>query len=201
MNSFQSRTAGTHGRAEVRKNEDVRRGLRGGLCVVAALLLGACVNSHETRPFTVLPGSMNATVISKGGGTQCSPGGRKARPGDNCTGIRVQAGRCYLFQAQPSADFADSTIKLTNLDGWDFPLLQPLCFLKRSPARAFFTLIGTIDGRHAFRIREGMRWQAPASGELVCYVNDWFFKYGNNLGSIRLQVTACPAHGGGPPKP
>ena len=173
-------------------SRDDRRGCRLVLAALGLVLLGACVNSKERRLFTTLPGSMNATVISEGGKT-CRPGGGKAKAGDNCTGILLKQGECYEFQAKPSEDFADSKIKLNNLDGWDCLLLQPVCFLKRRPSEAFFTLIGTIDGKHPFRIREGMRWKAPASGELVCYVNDWFFKYGNNKGSILLQVTPCPA--------
>ncbi len=162
------------------------------LSAMGMLLLGACVNSTEAKPFTTLHGSMHATVISAGGKT-CSPGGGKAKPGDNCTGILLKQGECYRFEAETSKCFADASIHLNNLNGWDFPLLQPVCFLKRRPLEAFFTLIGTIDGKRPFRIREGMCWQAPASGELVCYVNDWFFKYGNNKGSIKLQVTPCPA--------
>ncbi|OYW72049.1 MAG: hypothetical protein B7Z37_25990 [Verrucomicrobia bacterium 12-59-8] len=168
--------------------------------VFAALLLVSCVGSHDTRPIVPQPGSWHATIIAAGecGGKDCpkpGPGGVAAcrtkvgHPGDNHTGILLVQGSWYLFQAQPSLCFADSILPLQNLDGWDFPLLQPFCLLKRRPGEPFFTLIGTINGKAPFRIHEGMCFQAPASGELVCYVNDWSFMYGNNQGAVKLQVT------------
>ena len=107
----------------------------------------------------------------------------------NESGLILNAGTCYRFVlAEKIRCLADGGIPLTNLDGWDRWFLAPLGFLKRSPGKPFFSLIGSIDKHHRFRIQEGTVFQAPVYGRLVCYFNDWFFMYRNNCGSVRLLV-------------
>ena len=63
---------------------------------------------------------------------------------------------------------------------------------QRDPRADFFTLIGTIGESmdHAFVIGAGpRRFQAPVSGELVCFANDLWLAYGNNKGEMRFILT------------
>jgi len=63
----------------------------------------------------------------------------------------------------------------------------------RDPRADFFTLIGTIGEslEHAFVIGAGpCDFQAPISGELVCFANDLWSFYWNNRGSMRLTIVS-----------
>ena len=63
----------------------------------------------------------------------------------------------------------------------------------RDPRATFFTLIGTIGEslEHAFVIGAGpCDFQAPISGEFVCFANDLWAVYWNNRGSMRLIIVS-----------
>lgn len=112
------------------------------------------------------------------------------------TGIQIKGGMRYRFEIDGKVNLYDASIHVTNLDGWPDCwqkfAFAPFFLLKRSTLDPWFALIATIDEQNSFRIaRDGQETVAPASGTLICYINDgnaaWFYK--NNKGELKLRVT------------
>jgi hypothetical protein len=103
----------------------------------------------------------------------------------NRTGIRVTAGTTYRLTA--SGQWSDASHDC-GPDGYDDPKLARYVRWRRFVSAKWFTLIGSVDGRHEFVIGSGTTWKAPASGELRCYANDVAVMYWNNKGSVKLSV-------------
>jgi hypothetical protein len=111
----------------------------------------------------------------------------------SATGIKVEKGRCYSVKLIEPLDVYDGGIHVTTLDGWPKRwqriVFAPIGLFRRRPFRPWFTLIGSVDKKNAFRIAyDGFEFQAPASGELFCYFNDTPFRYQTNRGSIQISV-------------
>ncbi len=121
------------------------------------------------------------------------------------TGIRIVKGRDYLLTATGCT--VDWFVPC-DASGPRCPLARLLmCPLKpglrvkpcRAPKAHFLTLIGSLecagDGRRpkdAFVIGKSLVWNAPSSGTLHVFVNDWRRMYGNNKGCLHLQVEPVP---------
>jgi hypothetical protein len=122
----------------------------------------------------------------------------------NDTGVALHKDRSYQFKV--TGTWTDCTYQ-ADANGPVNPLINILMFptrplLRFSPFRDcranYFQPIGTI-GRgkghqlpaHAFIIRDGMKYTAPASGILHVFANDvpWERAYSNNKGQLSLTVT------------
>ena len=103
----------------------------------------------------------------------------------NKTGYQLVAGHTYRFRA--SGEWKDKT-NVCGPSGYSRWYLTPWAPLRRYVRAPWFALIGTIDGAQSFVIGNEREWTAPTNGELWCYANDVWFMYGNNSGSITLQV-------------
>ncbi len=135
------------------------------------------------------------------------PIGIQSRTYWNDTGITLHKGRTYQFQV--SGTWKDWTYQATPA-GPACPLINALMFparplLRYSPfhdIRAnYFQPIGTIGREkgkalptYAFIIRDGMNYNAPASGTLYVFANDapWEMAYANNKGKLSLNVSEIP---------
>jgi hypothetical protein len=109
------------------------------------------------------------------------------------TGILVQKNRRSRIKVVDMAAVRDGDIAVQDLEGWPHclrrTLFTPLFFwARRRPLDPWFSVIATVDRKHAQRLREDSEYVAPASGELVCYFNDLPIAYGNNQGIARLQL-------------
>jgi hypothetical protein len=91
----------------------------------------------------------------------------------------------------------DSVIPVTDLGGWPWTwpwllcnlALAPFFWTRRAPLEPWFSIIATVDRHHARRLRADLDYVAPATGELVCYFNDFFLAYRNNIGTAVLAIT------------
>jgi hypothetical protein len=108
----------------------------------------------------------------------------------NKTGIHMVAGQEYMLSAK--GEWIDWFIQY----GPDGGASRSNLFLKlfewarRMPHENWFALIGAIDSdqRTAFLIGSSRVYRASVSGELTCYANDVPWAYGNNKGSVTLNV-------------
>ena len=109
----------------------------------------------------------------------------------NDTGYRLSKGKNYRFTA--SGKWIDWCIE-TDANGYSRWWLYLAVLLRRVPKARWFSLIGAIDRRPRTQfdigrlIRENRVYRAKISGELSCFANDVGFAYGNNKGSIELEV-------------
>lgn len=116
----------------------------------------------------------------------------------NRTGIHVAPGQEFSFRAE--GNWTDHDI-YTNPDGFkNAPatsgwLSRVAITLGRPFLRyrngLYFHLIGSIgrNRKSRFAIGKGRSpWKADADGELLCFANDVPVAYGNNHGSISLEV-------------
>ncbi|MGC4013372.1 MAG: hypothetical protein QM755_02475 [Luteolibacter sp.] len=158
--------------------------------VSAALALSCCGPAPEV---------VKAPTVKKGHTWQTTV---ESKALWNDTGITVVKGRSYRLHV--SGIWYDAYAKCTPqgpvsplMRAYGWPIRWALRFTtSRDPAAIYFIPIGTI-GRgtgaslpeHAFIIRDGMTWQAPASGILHAFANDWQYAYGNNHGAIHMTVT------------
>jgi WD40 repeat protein len=120
------------------------------------------------------------------------------------TGILVQKNRRSRIKVVDMSAVRDGDIAVRDLEGWPHclrrTLFTPLFFwARRRPLDPWFSVIATVDRKHAQRLREDSEYVAPASGELVCYFNDLPIAYGNNQGIARLQlILTIEVHPGRP---
>ena len=103
----------------------------------------------------------------------------------NKTGYQLVAGHMYRFRATGQWKDASHACGPTGYSVW---YLVPWVPLRRFVRAPWFSLIGTVNGADAFVIGDGRDWTAARDGELWCYANDVSFMYGNNSGSITLDV-------------
>jgi hypothetical protein len=110
----------------------------------------------------------------------------------NQTGIRLDAGKTYVFRA--SGTWKDWNIN-SGPEGYTRGYLKPFERLRRMPEANWFSVIGTYDGDPAARFDIGHlvsknagRYTATRSGELWCYANDLPWMHWNNSGEIELEV-------------
>ena len=116
------------------------------------------------------------------------------------TGITLRAGRTYRLTAAgtwtdkakscgpegyPSRDYPDRATR------W---FLRCFWWTRRKRCAPWLALIGALDSdrRKRFVIGTAKTFTAPADGELLCFANDAYTAYGNNCGSVRLNVLAEP---------
>lgn len=167
-----------------------------------------------TRPTLLMVAALITSCASSPVPLVTSHGGEQpvkicARTYWNDTGIPLRQGNTY--QLHITGIWTDLT-SLYTPQSPVCPLVNAIMFparifLRYSPSRDrhanYFQPIATIgrgDGkklpRHAFIIRDGMTYTAPASGSLHVFANDapWESAYANNKGKLNLTVTDLPTH-------
>jgi hypothetical protein len=105
----------------------------------------------------------------------------------NDTGIHLIANHRYRYEAM--GRWKDWYIEC-DANGYLNSLMDLLRCIKRRPSARWFQLIGIIDKNTAYVIDLGTSgtFTAPVSGRLWAYANDAGFAYGNNSGSVELNV-------------
>lgn len=125
----------------------------------------------------------------------------------NATGIRLQEGRSYEFEAGERKGWADAGLKSTAV-GWTpeakaeiakqnwlvrafIAISRPF---RRAPDHEWFHLIGMVAevGDHVFPIGNAATLDVDRSGEFCVFANDLPWKYGNNHGALKLTVRESP---------
>lgn len=103
------------------------------------------------------------------------------------TGIDVAKGRVYRYVA--SGVWKDGSIK-TDADGYEIWYLRPFGILKRVNHAKWFQLIITIgkDLEYIVPLGRSGTFSAPSSGRVWAFANDAGFRYGNNSGSVDLDI-------------
>lgn len=112
------------------------------------------------------------------------------------TGVRVEKGRQYRVQIVDMSTVQDASIVVKDLNGWP-PCWQrvafaPVFWLRRQAFDPWFSLIATVDKKHPRRLQEGAVYEAPATGQLVCFFNDAPWAYGNNQGCGKFRLVPVP---------
>jgi hypothetical protein len=104
--------------------------------------------------------------------------------------VFLENGARYRFAVVDGPhDWVDGEVTDTNgADGYELPALKPFKRLARVPDAGWFTLIGAVDRAELFRIGAACEYTPRRDGELGCFANDAWFKYGNNRGHLVLSV-------------
>ena len=114
------------------------------------------------------------------------------------TGVQVEKGRRYRVQIVDMSTVKDASIEVKDLEGWppgwQRIVFSPVAWLRRRPLEPWFSLIATVDRKQPRRLQEGAIYEAPATGQLVCFFNDAFWAYGNNQGCGKFRLV--PVAGG-----
>ncbi|NNG41741.1 DUF2235 domain-containing protein [Pseudoalteromonas sp. NEC-BIFX-2020_002] len=117
----------------------------------------------------------------------------------NATGLMLEQGATYRFQAYPEQQWYDDGIKC-GPQGWhrdgvrlgvkeiSMAILEPF---RRLASAQWFALIGAINytDDDVFEISAGGEFKMTKSGEFTPFANDLMRFYGANAGHIRLNVT------------
>jgi WD40 repeat protein/acylphosphatase len=114
----------------------------------------------------------------------------------NDTGIQMVEGRQYRLTVVQGtgAPLRDANFIARSIEGEDWDSLAhktaQLLQGKRVDDAKWLALIGTIDGKHPWKITDGGIVTAPASGALRCFFNDVQLPafYKNNSGWVELDV-------------
>jgi hypothetical protein len=104
--------------------------------------------------------------------------------------VFLERGAQYRFTVvEGPHDWIDGDVTNTNgADGYEMPALKPFKHLARVPGTEWYSLIGAVDRAELFRIGSGCDYTPRRDGELACFANDAWFKYGNNRGRLAVSV-------------
>jgi hypothetical protein len=114
----------------------------------------------------------------------------------NDTGVDLIEGASYRLSVAPGLGepLRDASFEARSIDGEDWQSLAhksaELLHGKRVDDAKWFALIGTVDKRHPWVLRDKSRFTAPASGRLYCFFNDVQLElfYRNNSGWVVLEI-------------
>ena len=121
----------------------------------------------------------------------------------NFTGLMLEKGVEYQFEAEPNQQWQDDSIKC-GPDGWNLDnqhlglvelIIRPLQPFRRVDCD-WFTLCGCVTKNDDFAFPIGndtVRHVVQKSGEFLPFANDVKKRYGNNSGKIKLKVTRISA--------
>jgi hypothetical protein len=114
----------------------------------------------------------------------------------NRTGVFLRPGVRYRACVVPGVGepLRDASFTALSIDGEDWTSLAhksaSLLHGKRMDDAKWFALIGTVDKKYAWVMKDSGEFTVPLGGELLCYFNDvqieWF--YDNNSGWVVLEV-------------
>lgn len=109
----------------------------------------------------------------------------------NNTGVQLDAGIEYELLAR--GEWTDWLIR-TDADGFSRWYLRPFERRRRAPDQPWFKLMGAVgeDPARLFPIGRGCRIRPEVSGILHCFANDVPSAYGNNKGTLELEIRAQP---------
>ncbi len=120
----------------------------------------------------------------------------KARNRNNESNIELIKGAKYSIQVDPKGQtWVDGNGIIRNevtAKGYSKAYLRPFAFLKRYKGANWFALIGAIKDVKSSRFyigEERPTYTAKANGELICYANDAWARYGNNSGELEVRIT------------
>jgi hypothetical protein len=113
------------------------------------------------------------------------------------TGIVLQAGRTYRLTAQGEWRDKDKRCGPDGYPSCEYPkrltawLLGMMEWTRRVPDANWLALIGALDSHRSmkFVIGSGTAISPQRDGELLCFANDCVLTYGNNSGSVDLEVS------------
>lgn len=114
----------------------------------------------------------------------------------NPTGIFLRPGVRYRAQVvrDMGEPLRDASFTARSIEGEDWDSLAhksaSMAHGKRKDDAKWFALIGTVDQKHAWVIKDGGEFTVPVGGQLLCYFNDvqveWFYE--NNSGWVALEI-------------
>lgn len=119
-----------------------------------------------------------------------------ARDPWNFHGIILAQGGRYQFTVTDVADWRDSWIDAdpeTGWLGWSRYLGATVAWLRRVPDAPWYSLVGTVRGAEGawqcFVIGKGSAEdRSTLTGPLYVFANDMTGRYGNNSGTLTLQI-------------
>ena len=114
----------------------------------------------------------------------------------NRTGIFLRPGVSYRIAIVPDQGepLRDKNNIARSIEGEDWSGLAykaaALAHGKRKDDAKWFALVGTVEKKHPWIMKEGAVFTAPAGGQLLCYFNDMQMPsfYKNNSGWVLLDV-------------
>ena len=114
----------------------------------------------------------------------------------NDTGVQLTEKAQYRMAVVPDAGapLHDASFEASSIAGEDWDSLPhktaELFHGKRVDDARWFALIGTVDKKHPWVIKDGGVVTAPASGRLICFFNDVQHEifYRNNDGWVVLEI-------------
>ncbi len=109
----------------------------------------------------------------------------------NDLGLDVEPGDRYVFTVLACEDWRDASIPATpdGIEGnWLMRLLSPF---KRMRDEGYLALVGAVgmDDSNLFLIGSHSEHTFKTAGRLHAFANDVPGFYGNNHGTVRLQIT------------
>lgn len=177
------------------------RGTTGSLCSIHETLDASVLRRWVEDP-TYRPPSLveyfvrNPGLLPAGTNTAQRTQRIYARKYWNRTGVFLRPGVRYRACVVPGVGepLRDASFTALSIDGEDWTSLAhksaSLLHGKRMDDAKWFALIGTVDKKHAWVMKDSGEFTVPLSGELLCYFNDvqieWF--YDNNSGWVVLEV-------------
>lgn len=114
----------------------------------------------------------------------------------NETGVLLRPGVTYRITVVPNVGepLRDAGYTARSIEGEDWTSFAhkaaSLVHGKRKDDAKWFALIGTVDKKQPWVVKDGGTFAVPVGGQLVCYFNDvqieWFYE--NNSGWVVLEV-------------
>ncbi|HET7832454.1 MAG TPA: DUF2235 domain-containing protein [Gallionella sp.] len=173
---------------------------------------GSLCSIHETLDDTVLrrwaedptyrPPSLVAYFVRNPGALPTGTGLAQrtqriyAREYWNQTGVFLRPGVRYRARVVPGVGepLRDASFTARSIDGEDWTSFAhkaaSLAHGKRKDDAKWFALIGTVDKKHAWVMKDDGEFTVPVGGQMLCYFNDvqveWFYE--NNSGWVVLDV-------------
>lgn len=112
------------------------------------------------------------------------------------TGVHLRAGSTYRLTANGTWTDLAMTCGPEGYASRDYPnkiaswFLRAMEWTRRVRGANWFALIGVVqsDRRRKFVIGRSAVITPRRDGELLCFANDFLLAYGNNSGSVNLEV-------------
>ncbi|MBF0143983.1 MAG: hypothetical protein HQL59_11070 [Magnetococcales bacterium] len=124
---------------------------------------------------------------------------------NNRSFVFVEKGKSYWFDVAQAQTWSDASITC-GPGGWTLgaqqqglgvarsAVIASMGPLRRNPAADWFEVVGVVGDDKGEKVRPlqhtspNQPWTPQSSGELILYANDVDFLYGNNMGSITVEI-------------
>lgn len=180
-------------------------GITGSLCTIHETLDDTVLRRWTEDP-TYRPPSLvdyfirNPDALPMGTGTTQRTQRIYAREYWNQTGVFLRPGVRYRVCVIPGVGepLCDASFTARSIDGEDWSSFAhktaSLVHGKRKDDANWFALIGTVDKKYAWVMKDGDEFIVPVGGQMLCYFNDvqveWFYE--NNSGWVVLDIEQHP---------